>query len=711
MRPSTRIECLRTRADTHSHWRTAPVRIDPAPASLFVEFDISSRRHRLQLLPTYSSALDKWRGSTRVSPIWATRLGETEAPANFHNAAALVFLGPIDPARVHQYLVSPALEGAIRKVFLTLGVFNVILVAENDVQLDAIRNFIAHFKLIGEIWCVQPLAGEPHSLIVTDIEYLGDHTSEHPLRTGGVADRFAQLRARVEAQEEGLHHPLLEFLATSTSIRARAANIYPDFSQDLDGIEWTINELMRDTTSPRARDILVAANAALSRQASQALSGTTPLVQTECHFWPHSFLGTGIANIALRRVVEFIHQAFDKHFISARIEALISACASTIDAKDRSCFDLKPSDIVSFVAIDHPSLAEPAETLNDFAKSELPIAYYSARDGFRTSELAISAPLLSISGCGSRDWSLLSLTHEISHRLIADKLYVLALTIKDDLVGTANVQDQVRDLLKHPCASIGDLAARHLLFAVYQEEVATVGEAVFNAQLTSHSGAFEHFLDISMPEVEELVVHMFDYFHFYNRSPTEYIEAVWLSSAARPTLEARTRSFVERTLIALAAKTFGENDDWRGRARDDFLAVLDQLKMPEDSKKRIRMLLTDEDSPDCWPGLKKWLQRNEGLIIVFHLLFKSPRLAEMLQEEPLLGAGPERSGRDYAMRPLIFWSSIPPHEHKFSNPLRMLSQFARDADHDDTKALWLLYMLAFNYHDVGRVSQDKSETI
>ena len=127
---------------------------------------------------------------------------------------------------------------------------------------------------------------------------------------------------------------------------------------------------------------MVTANAGLSRFSSQALSGTSPILQTECHYWTHSLLGTGVANRALWRVTDFLNSRVHDQQFFARVAAyadrpMTEGRLESLES-DHAIWRSRPLDLVTVGA---PEAYLPL------------VGFFSGRDGFNVTPTTVSAPL------------------------------------------------------------------------------------------------------------------------------------------------------------------------------------------------------------------------------------------------------------------------------------------------------------------------------
>ena len=218
---------------------------------------------------------------------------------------------------------------------------------------------------------------------------------------------------------------------------------------------------------------------------------------------------------------------------------------------------------------------------------------------------------------------------------------------------------------------------------------------------------FDFFLEANdrhADNIEELLVHVFDFYHFYGSDSETYCTFVWLSWAVLPSIEQKFEEYVVRTLVALGVKYLGR-DDWKDLAIADFVSVLSQepLKSRLHIHSDIMDLLNDQDRRY---EILQYLDMSEPLLVLFHMYFKSDELRLGASED--LYSNPEnrtvtRNGRKekryYHYRfPVDTFVSERPSigRPKFTNPLLFLRDYSREELPNAAQSAWLLHMLAFN---------------
>jgi len=311
--------------------------------------------------------------------------------------------------------------------------------------------------------------------------------------------------------------------------------------------------------------ILTTVNAGLARFTSQSFSGVSPIMETECHFWTHSLLGTGVANLALHRLRLFVQETLGAERIPQRLEKLASETKHVPDLSR-----LLASD--EFWYRDH--LGETSLTLEDVAEPLFPlITYFSGRDGFKSTLNTLSAPLIVISSCNSLRWTLMTLTHEISHSIIRGVLGIIYPDARQpEDIETALALLERRGEYSSLLDSLQSAVLRSVI-AMQQKEEERGGKRT----ITFDKHNLPILLDRWYHEVEEILTHVFDLLYFYGRNIERYIAGIWMSWSVIPSIGNRVPEYVLRTLCATLALHLRRGARSEEICREQLVRVLEDL--------------------------------------------------------------------------------------------------------------------------------------
>jgi len=421
--------------------------------------------------------------------------------------------------------------------------------------------------------------------------------------------------------------------------------------------------------------LLTSTNAALARFSSQAFSGTSPILETESHFWFHSLLGTGIANLSLIRIREFLQAKLGEARIPQRIERLRLAKGESVDLNrlpgaSETWFE----DHLSRVTLPSSEKMEPIVPL---------LTYYSGRDGFKSTITSLSAPLITIATCNSRRWTLLTITHEVSHSIVRGVLAVLL----PDPTSAEELEEALECLSgkrKDRLSRIKQALYRAAI-AIYQaNDVDDLGEYALDVG----SETLAVVLDEVHHDIEELMAHVFDFLYFYGEEVEPYVAGIWLSWSVIPNIANRVPEYVLRTLCAVVASHLRRGDVGMDAAR---VSVLDALRSLEARGGGPYVTSAVSYLEERWDEIQPMLVVRTAVVRLVRAFIYSAELATELRAERTTPAARRTPGRrGYTFKTLEI------SEIRFENPLQFIRKFTTDLEPDAAKAAWMLYCLAFN---------------
>ena len=619
----------------------------------------NAEQRTFQILPNGRDGLGNWAPVSRMSPVFPVRhfRGGVDytSPSEFHFEGQwhVIFAGPVHPEEF-----SP-LQSFDGEFWLTLGLYNVLLACEDAEKIQLARDWCADNKRQCEIWTIED--GQVLHVQVFDDSFVQESNEE-----------LAKLWS-LEAPHE-LTEAIREFvpLAAAAIARGQASGIGLD--QDLRYLPNVFGKIVEAGRGPNQKYIalgrLLTINAGLSRFSSQTFAGISPIFSTECHFWLHSLFGIGVANIALRNIRDFMHRTLGEAEIHKRFKKL---------ELDTSGIDLSSAtpeikDYLGEVDIDAPGEAIPL------------LAFFSARDGYRSTEVTVSAPLAAVSSCNSVRWSLLTLTHEFCH--------VIVRAVQSDLYPDFSSEQQIMDcvaLLESdgPAENLLKEIRRSLLMSVCQMENHLAGKAANDGiEITAESVRI--MLQRWRQEVDEIIVHVFDYLYFYGQDSERYIIGIWSSWGTIPNIRYRVKEYVVRSVCAVLSRHLMRGSDALDEARTEVLKHLQALAQSDPGSRYVR------DAVDYLQN--KWDSEARDAVLVRRNLVKlariflfSEELATKLRSEPEISTGRgDQLGYTYKRRDL--------DRKSLRNPLLFLANYTNQSPPSQVDSLWVLYILAFCYH-------------
>lgn len=605
--------------------------------------------HTIHLFKRYDDALANWEAGNRISPIF---------PINF---AELPNLSDGKDRFIH--LIGPIYPGNVicsGNLFLSFGIFNILVISEEEQDYNSVVSFLKTQNTNWEEW----------NLVGNKIRQIEYHSLNPDYKTNIPPHVLSPIK--IDTAHIELRGPIFEYRAQIASSITKSALCGLPSTQYLLSFDIIFRNLltknmMEDSMSKHG--LLTTANSILSRYSDQTLGGTSPVTETECNVKSHSLLGLGVASLALQRIIRFIENVFSNVCILDRLKSLEKVAATS-----SPLFQLKSSD--KFWNQDHLYGHNPQKKLTIPTQRDnevLPLlTCFSGRDGFRSTHISLSVPLATITSCNTTSWTLLTLTHEISHTIIEGVLGLLLPNPDDNdaINNTVKILNNNKDNLFQQLREM-------LCFSCWV--VANKGK--IEGEINSDN--LPEIIRTLWVELNEILTHIFDFLYFYRKDAKHYVRSIWASWGVIPNIRHRIPEYIVRTLCALHANNI--------RRKDKYKITLDQLKeyLTEIFKNSPDSPYIQEAIGDLNKNYKNYFEalRNRELLIKFVRFFLySPEIQTMLEREPEVSGG-DKGG--YQAKVLEF-SDI-----TVKNPLRFIEEFSRDKSSDKQRSLWLFQQLAF----------------
>ncbi|MEW8353505.1 MAG: hypothetical protein AB2665_06870 [Candidatus Thiodiazotropha sp.] len=601
-------------------------------------------KYLVQAYRGFNDALSSLKSNQRISPIFPIA-GAPPPSLAIKSKSYLIFCGPIYPGLLD-------FPSSIN-LYLTLGTFNVLAWCKNNHDAQVIKSFVCESQIKGEIWEVSN--GE-----IKKIEQLGDEEADLPESSKEIIHVTQELRTTAR-----------EYCLLIAKARGKACLYWPKHEKNFHDFDIGFREILIKEKDDLGRlTDLVITNAAISHFISQAYYGISPIVITESGYSINSLLGIGLASQALSSVRDFVSNVFTDTGFLQRIK-LLKYHPNNTDALYR----LKASD--QFFNQDYLYSEVVSEELeNNPRGSILPtLTFFSGRDGFRSTRFSLSAPLEVISGANTYQWTLLTLTHEISHIFVAGVLGLFFPDPKD-----LSKMDRIAGLLTNKTQPTNLYQQAEQLLALgfvrlYQESV-TNKPTMPPKENSCSAEDLKKYVIYGSANANEILTHTFDFLYFYNSDPELYVRSVWSSWAVVPDIETRIPEYVNRTMCAL----FSGNMEWPLQTTIDlFKSILNGLvdghtgDEPEIIKRAYDYIVSNEE--DCRTALN---YRIPFVKFVRGILFSPTIAAQFTREE----------------RPDITSSEF--RKETITNPLRFLEQHATDSKPQMLRSVWMLQHLAFS---------------
>lgn len=627
-------------------------------AFLVVHRDNAGWPRRVSVVPTQDKALRNWTRFSRISPIFHVSQRGLKSPDTyaFPGKKYLLFLGPVHPERLSE-------SGATQQAaWLSLGLYNVVCVPATRKDLTKSLTYVSSQKIPFEMWDLR-------DGVIQDVQHW-EPKNNLPSSCNDIAC-FSSIEVVAELREAVQEYcPLI-----ATSI-ARSSVYDETFSDELAMVHALVSDIfekLKSNNTPEARYVslgqVLTTTSGLSRFASETFGGTSPIQENECQFWSHSLLGIGIGTFALHNVRRFL----DKTLGAARLPERFAALKRlTKDVPDLCHQDPSDKDYLSEVALDDAN-AQPLIPL---------LVYFSARDGYRSTETTVSAPLATVNSCNSLRWSLLTLTHELSHVIIRAVQFDLYPDLTDD--------DMVKECLellrnKGPADSLFSEIRKQLLLSVVKiDESASGGDAQIESL---DANGMRKLLGHWRQEIDEIMVHTFDFLYFYGKDFRRYIAGIWASWGTIPNISSRVEEYVIRSICAVLATHLRRGQNAEDIAKEQVLNSLQSIQAGPCGGRYVDEAINCIN--DNWTShIRLKVRARRQLVKIVNSFLFSEKIATAVRGEPeISGGASEREGYTLRRRHVELRS--------IRNPLRFLEIYTEAVVPNPVDSVWMLYVLAF----------------
>jgi hypothetical protein len=630
---------------------------------IVLSYNRSQQRYFAKLESSLQRVIKGWTPTTRISPLFGIKnyRHKTFTFSKNKNKNYIIFIGPIPPSRLHEFI--PKRCG----LWLSLGLFNVVLQTPKSSDKRTIINWLDSNNFRYELWAL-----EKHK--ITNIR-----ESKNGLANNSWRDNIAEVaELKVPLQMEDTKSEYCPLISTSL---ARSSECYPSILSELENVNAIISKLLLSSLDSslseqhEANAVLAKTNAGLSRFSSQTFSGTSPITGTECHYWTHSLLGTGMANIALNNIFSFIRDKLGLFNLPARLEN-IDNC--TILPTPFSLVEKSHSD--EFWYKDY--LKNTPVLSSEESQIVFPlVTYFSGRDGFKSTKTTLSAPLATISACNSRYWDLMTLTHELSHLVIKGFLSSICPNREsNEEVGTA-VKLVTNNI---PESTWSDSLRKYVL-----QSILLIHKKDIDGKLSAiNTSIMKKILNRWYYEIEEIMAHVFDFLYFYKQDVQHYISGIWSSWSVIPNISNRVEEYVIRTMCSVLSKNLRKGSESENIAYEQVLSSLAEIKNNDPQLPYVSdAILFLKNSWDS--DLRNRIIARKSLVALVRSFFYSDYIAAQLFKERHLSG--HRSETDGYSKKIGIIDGV-----KIDNPLRFLKNYTKDQDPSSCKSLWILSNIGFN---------------
>lgn len=434
-----------------------------------------------------------------------------------------------------------------------------------------------------------------------------------------------------------------QFNANVASIAPRIGRYAPEYSVLLAFLESNVNSIADATRASNApgavpaqvqlrNDLsahLVELNAGLAMLESQLLSGIHPL-QRDYPVAEYSLLGIGGVCRGIWGLYRHLNTSIAQVDHSRRLVAAYKVGQAFPLFVNRQTMDFAAweSSPVRLSTLDPPA---------DEAHGRLHVLHFSSRYGFHETMNTMSASWQCVYASASRDWNLLTLSHEFLHAHVRE---IIALVFSK-----LSYVDIVRILDEDNPANAGEAMACAIVGAMHhtkrvRDELPKISKAqkvtvVKGWSSKPNYAQVEQLLEGPMRRyVQEMMVHALDYLYVYNGRDDLYVSSIWGSWTFVPAVVKRLHHYIVRTLVALAIRdepaqtAMDAFPDAMERLRDIFARLLDAG--PNSVVQAALDRLNDED---CIVKLDAEFVQAYYMAQIARIFFFDKRIARALQSD------------------------------------------------------------------------------
>jgi hypothetical protein len=578
----------------------------------------------------------------------------------------LVLAGPIAIDRLNDLC---DIKTIAETIYMTFGLHNCLIVINQEKDVNEFLSILEKEEINYEVWPI--------------INNLVSYSSINRSKSTGTDTRL--FIDNVEGYSDTIQISISEYLTIANSVLQRGSVYYHGEEAKIVSLHDNLCDILasNDYSTQIKQSYLLKTNAALSRFTSQKYSGIKPILSTECHFWYHSLFGVGIANVGLEKFVNFIRKNVSTLRLSSRLSQY-SKLHSTRNYVD-DCSNNHFNKGESFLENEFIEKNFDEINLND---PILPVVcYFSGRDGFHSDYIYVSAPTSSVANAGHKKSNLLTITHELTHIFIKPVLKLLIPQLDSDVAEISGFDYEKATKLfteKHDStlASI-----RHLfLHGVLSFYNYTLYDKNFYQEVSPDTIC--EAVHATSDEIEEIVVHVFDYLNFYNGDIDEYIKNIWATWGDLPDLkDHKLEEYLLRTLTCIQAHYMDKSGMF---CIELFVKILQENLATNLIFKKllelIKMLnITPDDMPETTETvLESMIRSTKPLAYFVKRILILKDIKSLLYSDGLIG-------KDYSAKTRNFLDGL-----KFDNPLEFLKEFSGENEVDESHSLWIYYNLAFN---------------
>ncbi|MGH9277370.1 MAG: hypothetical protein ACRD12_04595 [Acidimicrobiales bacterium] len=537
----------------------------------------SPDRIAVQLADRPEGALNTFGG--RASPLFPA---SPEASVELPGACTIAFLVPACANSLLARLLNDYDAAIAARTFVTHGLASVVLVAEDAPALKTLLEELQAEIRAYELWSVVD-----GIVKVADIELRVPVVPPDPW-CEPVTDSDLDF---------GMAAQVRQFNSNIAYLAAHASRYAPEYRPLIDWLHDSVAKLAQDHARLSEREgldddeirrligletLLIELNAVLTLFISQAVNGSIPIHEGSYPVGEYSLLGVGGMVRALWRLYHHLNSVFAEFDHAGRIRARYQGIAP---------FDpfapATRTDYSAWIA-SGASVGRIEGEAGGSTRVHLP--HFSSRWGFHESFYGLSVSWQCIHAGATKEWNLLTITHEFLHSHVRDLLGVIL-----DVADQGGIQSLVE---RYNSRERGQNALESMQVAIVEALVGIRGAGRLSRKLArrpSHADAevpqdlaVEDVVDLMRAHggfIHELVVHVLDFLYIYNGRDEQYVNSIWSSWALVPIVNDRIEHYVLRTLCTLSITSQASSPD---EIYSDTVQRMEQLLVPLQGRERTR---------------------------------------------------------------------------------------------------------------------------
>ena len=321
------------------------------------------------------------------------------------------------------------------------------------------------------------------------------------------------------------------------------------------------------------------------------------------------------------------------------------------------------------------------------------ITFFSGRDGFKAHLTNLSVPLTTVFSCNSEKWTLLTITHEISHKIlkaVLSLIYPLDSKTDEGLI----TKDEATQLFQSGEAPNNWLDALRVWLWDSINVIAGEDYCISSNKISDDDFEIElnliESVDSWYGEVEEIIVHVFDFSYFYRSEDERYLKEIWMTWSVIPNISNRVPEYVLRSVCAILSKNLHRPLDVAvsvsiARVKERLQSLLNS----ESNMPYISDAISYIEEANTSGVLKKLVLARLPLVQFVKTFLYSQKTIDDLWRETSTKGGRTAKER-YQKKSLTLDSS------KIDNPLLFLETYSTDKQSSESRSAWIYYNLAFH---------------